>query len=400
MCPSYRATRDEQHLTRGRANTLRLAHLRPARPGRLHLAGDEGDARSLRLLQGLPARVPDRRRHGQDEDRVPASLSCPARPAAEGAAGRLPAALRPARGETRRRAQPARPHARRRRRCAERSLGFSARRSMPRWQTALARARAGRRPRGGARATAATSSSSATPSTATSSRRTSPPPSGCSRAAGYRLHRGRAARAGPLCCGRTFLVGRPRRGGARRGAAHARRPLAVRRARRPRRRARALLPLHLPRRVLQPPAARTRSRRSPRPRSWSRSCSRPTSPPGATTLPLRDRSRAARPISTATAIRRRSAAWARSRRCCAACPASRSRRSSRAAAAWPAPSATTRRRSTSPSPWASCRCSRRSAPVGPDDLVVADGTSCRHQIHDGVGREAVHVARVLDAALA
>ena len=25
MCPSFRATRDEQHLTRGRANTLRLA---------------------------------------------------------------------------------------------------------------------------------------------------------------------------------------------------------------------------------------------------------------------------------------------------------------------------------------------------------------------------------------
>ena len=25
MCPSYRATRDEQHLVRGRANTLRLA---------------------------------------------------------------------------------------------------------------------------------------------------------------------------------------------------------------------------------------------------------------------------------------------------------------------------------------------------------------------------------------
>ena len=38
--------------------------------------------------------------------------------------------------------------------------------------------------------------------------------------------------------------------------------------------------------------------------------------------------------------------------------------------------------------------------IGPDDLVVADGTSCRHQIQDGVGREAVHVARVLDAALA
>jgi Fe-S oxidoreductase len=28
-------------------------------------------------------------------------------------------------------------------------------------------------------------------------------------------------------------------------------------------------------------------------------------------------------------------------------------------------------------------------------LVVADGTSCRHQIHEGAGREALHVARVL-----
>jgi Fe-S oxidoreductase len=32
----------------------------------------------------------------------------------------------------------------------------------------------------------------------------------------------------------------------------------------------------------------------------------------------------------------------------------------------------------------------------PDDaIVVADGTSCRHQIRDGTGREAMHVARVL-----
>jgi Fe-S oxidoreductase len=28
-------------------------------------------------------------------------------------------------------------------------------------------------------------------------------------------------------------------------------------------------------------------------------------------------------------------------------------------------------------------------------LVVADGTSCRQQIKDGAGREALHVARVL-----
>ncbi len=34
-----------------------------------------------------------------------------------------------------------------------------------------------------------------------------------------------------------------------------------------------------------------------------------------------------------------------------------------------------------------------------DTLIVADGTSCRHQIHDGTGREAIHVARVLAKSL-
>jgi Fe-S oxidoreductase len=32
-------------------------------------------------------------------------------------------------------------------------------------------------------------------------------------------------------------------------------------------------------------------------------------------------------------------------------------------------------------------------------LIVADGTSCRHQIHDGTGRDALHVARVLAMSL-
>ena len=31
----------------------------------------------------------------------------------------------------------------------------------------------------------------------------------------------------------------------------------------------------------------------------------------------------------------------------------------------------------------------------PDAIVVADGTSCRHQIRDGAQREAVHVAVLL-----
>jgi FAD/FMN-containing dehydrogenase/Fe-S oxidoreductase len=38
--------------------------------------------------------------------------------------------------------------------------------------------------------------------------------------------------------------------------------------------------------------------------------------------------------------------------------------------------------------------------AGPETILVADGTSCRHQIRDATGREAVHVARVLAAALA
>ncbi len=37
--------------------------------------------------------------------------------------------------------------------------------------------------------------------------------------------------------------------------------------------------------------------------------------------------------------------------------------------------------------------------AGAEDLIVADGTSCRHQIHDGANREALHVVRVLDQAL-
>ena len=40
----------------------------------------------------------------------------------------------------------------------------------------------------------------------------------------------------------------------------------------------------------------------------------------------------------------------------------------------------------------------RAAPA--DHLIVADGTSCRHQIADLAGREALHSVRVLDRALA
>jgi Fe-S oxidoreductase len=38
--------------------------------------------------------------------------------------------------------------------------------------------------------------------------------------------------------------------------------------------------------------------------------------------------------------------------------------------------------------------------ASPDTVIVADGTSCRHQIADGAKREAVHVVRVLATYLA
>ena len=40
----------------------------------------------------------------------------------------------------------------------------------------------------------------------------------------------------------------------------------------------------------------------------------------------------------------------------------------------------------------------RAIPAG--HLIIADGTSCRHQIRDLAGREALHSVRVLDRALA
>ena len=38
--------------------------------------------------------------------------------------------------------------------------------------------------------------------------------------------------------------------------------------------------------------------------------------------------------------------------------------------------------------------------AAPHTLLVADGTSCRCQIRDGAGREALHAARILELALA
>ena len=69
------------------------------------------------------------------------------------------------------------------------------------------------------------------------------------------------------------------------------------------------------------------------------------------------------------------------------------------AAAWPARSATAPTPIRPRSKWPSCRCCRRCAAPIAATLIVADGTSCRHQIKDGTNRAALHVARVLAMSL-
>ncbi len=78
--------------------------LRPVGPGCAVLRRDDGDAKTLRVLQGLPPRMPDWRRHGQDEDRGAGRAGGQPRAFAPRPAGGLSAplcrpgrALRPAR---------------------------------------------------------------------------------------------------------------------------------------------------------------------------------------------------------------------------------------------------------------------------------------------------------------
>ena len=100
--PQARRQRDVPVVPRHRQRARRHArprqfaaprHLRPARPRRVRLRRDAGDHEAVRLLQGLPARVPHRRRHGEDEDRGAGRRQQAPRPLPARPAGRLPAAL-------------------------------------------------------------------------------------------------------------------------------------------------------------------------------------------------------------------------------------------------------------------------------------------------------------------
>ncbi len=138
MCPSYRVTRDEQHLTRGRANTLRLALSGQLGAGGAASRRREGNARPVRVLQGLQARLPHRRRHGEDEDRGPrrprqgrqgcacATAWSPSCRATRALASRAAVAV-----------QPARPRAGAARRWASACSACPPERSLPRWQAAF-----------------------------------------------------------------------------------------------------------------------------------------------------------------------------------------------------------------------------------------------------------------------
>ena len=69
MCPSYMATRDEEHSTRGRANALlyALSAAGPARGARQRAAARHPGP--LPGMQGVQERVPARGGHGRAEDR-------------------------------------------------------------------------------------------------------------------------------------------------------------------------------------------------------------------------------------------------------------------------------------------------------------------------------------------
>ena len=85
---------------------------------------------------------------------------------------------------------------------------------------------------------------------------------------------------------------------------------------------------------------------------------------------------------------------------CSSAPTPRSTGSTRAAAAWPATSASRRATSTSAETCAESVLLPSLRDADPDTVVLADGFSCRTQIHelDSGGREAVHLAELLDRA--
>ena len=81
MCPSFRATGEEQHSTRGRARLLHEMLAGEVITDGWRSRGGARRPRPVPVLQGLPQRLPGRRRHGHLQGGVPAPpLRGPAAP--------------------------------------------------------------------------------------------------------------------------------------------------------------------------------------------------------------------------------------------------------------------------------------------------------------------------------
>ncbi len=360
---------------------------RPPRRGRAGRPRRLRDARPLPRVPRVQGRVPGRRRHGALQERVPRRLLAAARhqPRSAGARQRAGAgAARQRAGAALERRRTQRPRARarrapRRHRPPAPAAGVSA----PHAAGPRRRRRDRRRPR-------RCSSSTRSPTTTT-------PRLGVAALDVLAAAGAPAALARNGCCGRPQiskgLLGEARalaagqRGAAlrrRRGRASAR----LLRAELPLGRARGRAGAAARRGAPQGPAS------SPRPAC----CSRSTRPRG----PRRCRSPPAPRACCCTGIAT-SGRWAWSRpprRCSARIPGVDGRRTPRpAAAAWPARSATGAITTRCRRPSASGGCSRPCAGAADGTVVVAAGTSCRHQIHDFTGAEAVHPAVLLRSLL-
>ena len=95
MCPSYMATLEEKHSTRGRANVFRQVLNSPDPLAGLTSGERREVSGSLSRLQGVQIGVPGGRRYGTHEGRVPAALSGSPRRAAAGARLRRVRAAQP-----------------------------------------------------------------------------------------------------------------------------------------------------------------------------------------------------------------------------------------------------------------------------------------------------------------
>ncbi|MGH8141622.1 MAG: FAD-binding and (Fe-S)-binding domain-containing protein, partial [Steroidobacteraceae bacterium] len=204
MCPSYRATREEQHSTRGRANSLRLAVSGQLGPGAFTDPAMKATLDLCVSCKGCKRECPTGvdmarmkieflnhyyARHGRPlRERLIAHLPRYA-PAAAALAPLMNARdLIPGLGWL-----------------SEKVLGFSARRTLPRWRTPWREGTARASPaavRGDGRDLVLfgdTFNRYFEPENLAAAERVL-------HAAGYRLHRALAGGQRPLCCGRTFLA--------------------------------------------------------------------------------------------------------------------------------------------------------------------------------------------------